>query len=153
MKLLKNLLELSRPTNFYLLAKILVYIPFIRILLIRMEIPALLNYLNKNPSEFRPFYNTDKAFSEFAWKYSSFILQKLLKSKNPCLYRSLILFCLFRKKGLGVKIHFGIKKNVSPFEGHSWLSLNGKYFLENPDPLLLHTDIYSYPPKPLSKNI
>ena len=142
MKHLQNLLELSKPSNFFLFFKILIYIPFVRLLLMRMEMPDLLNFLDRNSSKLRPFDNTEKAFFERAWKYSSFILQKLLKSRNPCLYRSLILFHLFRKKGLGVKIHFGIKKNISPFEGHSWLSLNGIFFLETPDPLLLHNDIY-----------
>lgn len=145
MKYIRNLLELSKPSNFILFFKILLFIPFVKAFLICMEMPALLTFLNSNSSKVRPFDDNDKLFSERAWKYSSFILHKLLKSKNPCLYRSLILFHLFRKKGLGVKIHFGIKKDVSPFEGHCWLSLNGKYFLENPDPLILHNDIYSYP--------
>lgn len=145
MKYLSKLIELSRPANFVLFLRILVYIPIFKFRLMWMKMPELLRSLDKNPGNIKPFENKDKAFSELAWEYASFIIIRCLRFKKPCLIRSLVLFYLFRKKALGVKIHFGIKQNVSPFEGHSWLSLNGTYFLEHTDPLLLHTDIYSYP--------
>ena len=109
------------------------------------KMPALLRFLDKNPDNIKPFENQDKKFAELASKYMNFILISCFRSKKPCLIRSLVLFYLLRKKALDVKIHFGIKKDMSLFEGHSWLSLNGKYFLEHSDPQLLHTDIYSYP--------
>ncbi len=145
MKFLQKLFTLLNPANFALFLKIWIYIPIFKLLLMKKNMPVLLKSLDRNPDTTKPCEGRDKEFAELAWRYVNFILIKCLRSKNPCLMRSLILFYLFRKKGLGVKIHFGIKKNMSPFEGHSWLSLNGAYFLEDYDPQLLHTDMYSYP--------
>lgn len=145
MKRLKNLLELTNPFNAYLFIKILILLPFIKLLLAQKQLSEVLKRLDENRKKFRMLTHNDRFFSEKAFRYSSFILLKLLKSNNPCLHRSLILFYLFRKKGLAVKIHFGVKNYISPLKGHSWLSLNGKYFLEQSDPRALHADMYSYP--------
>ena len=145
MKFLQKLLKLLKPANLALFLKIWICIPIFKLLLMKMNMPVLLKSLDRNSDTRKSFENQDKEFAELAWGYTNFILIKCLRSKKPCLLRSLILFYLFRKKALDVKIHFGIKKNVSPFEGHSWLLLNGAYFLENPDPHVLHTDMYSYP--------
>jgi len=145
MKRLQKLVELTKPINLALFLKILIYIPIFKLLLLWMKMPDLLKSLDRDSDNIKPFENQDKEFAELASKYTNFILISCFRSKKPCLIRSLILFYLLRKKALDVKIHFGIKKSVSPFEGHSWLSLNGKFFLEHCDPQLLHADIYSYP--------
>jgi len=145
LKFSQKLLELLKPGNLALFLKILICVPIFKLLLLRMKIPALLRLLDRNSDTIKPFEDQDKKFAELAWKYMNFILITCLRFKKPCLIRSLVLFYLFRKKALNVKIHFGIKKDMSLFEGHSWLSLNGKYFLEHSNPQLLHTDIYSYP--------
>lgn len=147
MKFLHKLLTLLKPANLALFLKILILIPIFKLFLVKMNMPNLLRLLDRNPDNIKPFEKQDKEFAELAWKYTNFILIRFLRSKKPCLLRSLILFYIFRKKALGVKIHFGIKNKLSPFEGHSWLSLNGKFFLDSIDPQLSHTDIYSYPCK------
>jgi len=145
MTFLQKFFALMKPAHMVLFLHILILIPIIQFLLLKKKIPALLKFLDRNTNKIRPLDEKDGEFTERAWSYANAILIRCLRFKKPCLTRSLILFYLFRKKGLGVRIHFGVKKNMSPFEGHSWLSINGTFFLDHTDPELLHADMYSYP--------
>jgi hypothetical protein len=44
-----------------------------------------------------------------------------------------------------VKINFGIRKTDNDIEGHGWLTLNGKPYLEKSDTFNTFCLIYSYP--------
>ena len=128
-----------------LLIHIFMEIPFLWVLLKWMDLPRLLRWLDHPANQRRPLKEDDFKRVHLIWNYAHFVVVRILRMKNPCLYRSLILFHLLRKKGLHSQIHFGIKRDVSPIEGHSWLSLNGESFLEKVDPELTYMDIYSYP--------
>ena len=60
---------------------------------------------------------------------------RLLMRRQLCLRRSLVLYRFLKKLGLNVQINFGV---VPPgrsrrLKAHSWLSLNGKPYLEKSD--------------------
>jgi len=66
-----------------------------------------------------------------------------------CLKKSLVLYHFFNNHGLNVAMNFGIKKDKESdkLEGHGWLTLDNKPFLENYNPLDFFKVIYSYPQK------
>ena len=67
--------------------------------------------------------------------------------RKPCLYRSLLLYKFLRENGLPVRIHFGVIKTGEGLIGHSWLTLDGKPFLESGDPGERFVVTFSFPPK------
>ena len=65
-----------------------------------------------------------------------------------CLLRSLTLFKFLRRQGWPVEIHFGVKKtdDESPdITGHSWLVLEGDFFLESESQQDSFKTTYYYP--------
>lgn len=66
-------------------------------------------------------------------KYTDFLLGwKIPIFRNSCLRRSLILYNLLRESGINVIINFGIRKDKKgKLRGHSWLTLDGKVYLED----------------------
>ncbi len=145
MRSLKSIFQLSDPKRLRLFLEILVSIPLIQVLLISKKMPGLLSRLDHPSKERRPFETPDLEEAKLSWKYSNFFIINCLRAKRPCLLRSLILFNLFRKRGLDSKIHFGIKREMIPLEGHSWISFNGGRYLDPSDPELIYIRVYSYP--------
>ena len=48
-----------------------------------------------------------------------------------CLHRSLVLWWLLRRRGLGCAIHLGTKRGPGPFEAHAWVVCEGTPVGEN----------------------
>lgn len=65
--------------------------------------------------------------------------------RPTCLKRSLLLFHFLRKEGIPVKIHYGIAKNGGKVEGHSWLTLEGRPFLEDGLTAEKYRETFVYP--------
>ncbi len=142
---LQKIGQFRDPRNVVLFLKVMASIPLFRFLLFWVKIPTLLKSLDRSSGKRTCFGEDDLKRARLAWKYANFFLLRCLRVKNPCLLRSLVLFRLFRKSGLDVQIHFGVKKNVSLLEGHSWLLLNRNLLLEPTDPQLIYTQVYSFP--------
>ena len=142
---LQQIRLLKDPRNLSLFLKIMLGVAVFRVLILRMKLPSLLESLDRSSPLRRPFEKGDLDRARLAWKYANFFLLRCLRVRNPCLLRSLTLFRLFRKAGFDVQIYFGVKKNASLLEGHSWLLLNGDLLLEQGDPQITYTEIYSYP--------
>ena len=51
--------------------------------------------------------------------------------RPTCLRRSLLLYRFLTREGLPVRIHYGIKKTSDRSEGHSWLTLDDRPFLQD----------------------
>jgi hypothetical protein len=67
---------------------------------------------------------------------------------RACLRQSLVLYRFLSGMGYTVEIHFGIRKDGSALEGHSWVTLNGAPLGERgPIPF---TVVYSHPHSGLS---
>lgn len=74
-----------------------------------------------------------------------------LRSRNPCLRRSLVLFARLRRAGLPVNFCLGIRKNEplgvdDPVQGHAWLELDGCVVLEPEAAIADYARTYCYPP-------
>ncbi len=134
------------PANLFLLLQLLVAIPLIWAMLAGMKLPALLHTLDR-PS--RPRRRFDPAAFELAglvWRYTYFILIKFTRLKKPCQLRSLAVFALLRRRGLDIRIHFGVTKDDLLMTGHCWVSLSGEQVLEQHDPREIYIETYTYPP-------
>ena len=142
---LQQIRLLRDPRNLGLFLRILFGIVFFRILIVWRKLPSLLESLDRSSRLRMPFDNEDLDWARLAWKYANFFLLRCLRARNPCFLRSLTLFRLFRKAGFDVQICFGVKKDASLLEGHSWLMLNRDLLLEQGDPRNMYTEIYSYP--------
>ena len=145
MKTFQPILQFRDPHQWVLLLRVLTSIPMVWFLSRWMEISNLLKYLDQPAKNRNPLGPDEIEQAKFIWNYAHFILVKCLQVKNPCFLRSLLLFWILRGKGLESKIYFGVKKRGSPLEGHSWISLNGKFLLEESDPQLTYIDIFAYP--------
>jgi hypothetical protein len=88
-------------------------------------------------------------------KYTDFILgRNWWIYRMNCLKRSLVLFKFFRLYGIDVQICMGVRKDRSSpaadlntnLQGHAWLMINGKPFLENSRSMTTtYTPVYSFP--------
>ncbi len=63
---------------------------------------------------------------------------------RACLRQSLVLYRMLNRMGYPARIHFGVQKNGSVFEGHSWVTLNGKPLGERA-PQAKFATVYSHP--------
>lgn len=145
MRSLKSLLQLWGLRKLRLSLEILIDTPVVWLLLTWMTLPNLLRWLDQSSETRRALTKKDFEQAGLGWKYTHFLVVRCLKVKNPCLLRSLILFHLLRRKGLDLQIHFGVKRETTSLEGHSWLSFNGDCLLEQVDPRVAYLPIYSYP--------
>lgn len=79
-------------------------------------------------------------------KYVDSILAlQILGIKPSCLNRSLILYHFLYKIGIQVKINFGVRKTEKDIQGHGWLTMNEKPYLEKDSTFESFCLIYSYP--------
>ena len=65
--------------------------------------------------------------------------------KNICLVRSTILYYFLRREGVAVKINFGVRKKGEVLEGHGWLTLDNRPYLEDGAASQDFEQIYSFP--------
>jgi len=136
-----------QPTpNLLLLLEMLVAIPLIWVLLAGMKLPTLLHILDQPAGPRRKFDQAAVELAEVAWRYTYFILIKFGRLKKPCQLRSLAVFTLLRRRGLDIRIHFGVRKDDLPLTGHCWVSLSGEQVVEQQDPREIYIETYSYPP-------
>lgn len=79
------------------------------------------------------------------WRYSHVIVTSLLRSRRPCLLRSLVVYRYGCKHGIPVSIHFGVRPGMDGLEGHSWVTLDGTPLGESEEGLRLYVAVYSHP--------
>lgn len=73
------------------------------------------------------------------YRLSTFILNKIIHSKNPCLIRSYIIYKEALTMSLNSKIYIGVKKIDNILIGHSWVEINNIPFMENLDSIKEYT--------------
>ena len=151
MKSLRRLRELSDPEAFRLLVWSLLTVLLTTVLLRTKSLPALLNRLTQ-PSHTRigreAQLQPDTRRIQKIWRYTHVILQTLLRSRRPCLLRSLVVYRYGCKHGMPVSIHFGVKSGMDRLEGHSWVTLHGSPLCESEEGLRSYVAVYSYPDGP-----
>ncbi len=112
----------------------------LKMLLGMIKLPRLLRILE--PRKKTPI-NTARI--ELISKFANFFLHRILRSSNPCLLKSLILFRYLRMMGMDIKIAFGVKDESKGLQGHAWLISNGSHYLEKEDPLKEYQPVFVYP--------
>lgn len=66
--------------------------------------------------------------------------------RSGCLTRGLTLFWLLRRAGLDVELRFGVDPGTDqPADGHCWLALEGRPYLEPRDPRDRFAELYRLP--------
>jgi hypothetical protein len=127
------------------------FIIFVYILLVALAISTLLKVikfqtiLEKLTPRKKSLWEgkvSPKRISEYI---DSILALKILGMKPNCLNRSLVLYHFLHKIGIMVKINFGVRKIDNDIQGHGWLTLDGKPYLEESDTLENFCLIYSYP--------
>jgi len=113
----------------FLFTRILIFSSVLLLLMRIVELKKLLKILNFPPYKKRAL---QPRYQDWVILYTNLIMSysPWKNVKNPCLVRSTILYYFLRRKGVGVKINFGIKKEEDILKGHSWLTLDGEPYLE-----------------------
>jgi hypothetical protein len=66
--------------------------------------------------------------------------------RTGCLTRGVTLFWFLRRAGLDVELRFGLDpRDAAETDGHCWLAVDGKPFLEKRDPRPRFTELYRLP--------
>ncbi len=137
-----------------LFIRIFIWISLIAIMLKLFSFSKLMGLLNtKRPKTVDIADRLDLIYKVL--KYTDFILgRNWWIYRMNCLKRSLVLFKFFRLYGIDVKICMGVRKErASPafdlnanLQGHAWLMINGKPFLENRRSMTTaYTPVYFFP--------
>jgi hypothetical protein len=80
-------------------------------------------------------------------RYTDSVLWWLsVSAKGNCLPRSLALYYFATRCGFPVCLCCGVRRMRNNLEGHAWLTLHGKPFLERGNPELSYIVIFSFPP-------
>lgn len=147
-KTIRRLRELSDPEALRLFVWSLLTVLLAACLLRARRLPALLHHLAQPPhARTGPaaWLRPDAHALEQVWRYSHVIITTLLRSRRPCLLRSLVLCRYCWKHGIPVSIHCGVKPGMDGLGGHSWITLDGAPLFESSETLKPYTVVYSYP--------
>lgn len=141
----RKILLLLRPGNGAAVLRILAALFVASLRVRRTPLPDLLSSLDRPGRKAAVLLDGDRERGELYRDVLNFILTGCLKVKRPCLFRSLALFSYYRRKGVPVRIAYGVRSSGGVFEGHSWLVLNRAPFLETSDPEGAYSTLYMYP--------
>ena len=115
----------------------------IRLLLRTMDVKTLLRWLS--PSRHCVRINADML--DKIVRYTDGILWWLsVSAKGNCLPRSLTLFYFATRCGFPVRLCCGARRMTNTLEGHAWLTLLKRPFLERGNPESYYTVTFSLPP-------
>lgn len=148
MKTLRRLRELSDPEALRLLVWSLLTVLGAAALVRTLPLPTLLSHFGRSSSrrsKRRALVPPDIRSLDRVRRYSHAIITSLLRSRRPCLLRSLVVYRYGCKHGIPVSIHFGVRSGIEGLSGHSWITLDGAPLFESTEALKPYTIVYSYP--------
>lgn len=148
MKTLRRLRELSDPEALRLFVWSLLTIFEAAVLVRTLPLPTLLSHFSRQSSrrsERMALIKPDSYSLDRIWRYSHVMVTSLLRSRRPCLLRSLVVYRYCWKHGVPIVIHFGVKSGNNGLDGHSWLTLDSVPLFESSEMLKPFTIAYSYP--------
>lgn len=70
----------------------------------------------------------------------------LAGSTGACLKLAVVRYALLRRRGLNVRVHFGVRPSPQGVTGHAWLTLNDEPLWEDPAFLATFRETFSHPP-------
>ncbi len=148
MKTLRRLRELSDPEALWLFVWSLLTIFEAAVLVRTLPLPTLLSHFSRQSSrrsERKALVKPEIRSLDRVRRYSNMIITSLLRSRRPCLLRSLVVYRYSCKHGIPVSIHFGVRSGMDRLEGHSWVTLDGAPLGESEEGLRPYVAVYSYP--------
>lgn len=148
MKTIRRLRELSDPEALRLFVWSLLTVLGAAALVRALSLPMLLSHFRRQSSrrsERKTLVKPDIRSIDRIRRYSHAIITSLLRSRRPCLLRSLVLYRYCWKQGVPIAIHFGVKFGSNGLDGHSWITLDGAPLFESSETLRPYTVVYSYP--------
>jgi len=130
------------PQEWWLLTRVAALLLAFRLFLLRTSLPTLLRWLTPTRSPAA----ADRHGMEKAVVYTDALLWRLaFPLRGPCLPRSLTLYYFARRYGLPVQFHCGVCRTNGALQGHAWLSLAGRPFLEANNPTDNYAVTFSFP--------
>jgi hypothetical protein len=126
--------------EFCLLVQVFGVLTAFRLLLPWVKLRTLVRWLERR----RAAPRDDSLTLGRTTQYTDALLWRIpLRLRGPCLPRALTLFYFARRSGLPVQFHCGVQRTGARLQGHAWLSLNGRPFLERDDPHQSYAVIFS----------
>lgn len=147
-KTLRRLQELTDPESLRLFGWSLLTVLVAAALLRTKRLPALLRYLGRSShavTNYRASLHADTRSIDRVRRYSHAIITGVLRSRRPCLLRSLVLYRYCWKQGVPVTIHFGVRPGTDGMEGHSWVTRGGIPLGESEAAVRPYAPVYSHP--------
>lgn len=137
------------PRDLPLLAGMPLQVTYFALLLKRHQFGEVVALVESNCSEAgrkqletsKRLNATEQAELDKVYRAATFVLRRLLRSKRPCLRRSLVAYRWCRKRGLEADIVIGVQKTDDKLESHAWLVIDGQPFRENREELDKYTPI------------
>jgi len=126
----------------WLLVQVFGLLTALRLLLPHVQIQTLLRWLAL--SRIPPVADPDRL--ETVRRYTEALLWRIpFPSPGKCLPRSLTLYYFAARYGFPVQVHCGVRRMGERLQGHAWLSLYGRPFLEEDNPGHSYAVIFSFP--------
>ena len=140
----------ARPKTlreWWLLTRVATLLLAFRLFLLRVPLPTTLRWL----TPVRVPATADAGMMAKATQYADALLWRLaFPLRGPCLPRSLTLYYFARRYGFPVQFHCGVCRTNGTLQGHAWLSLSGRPFLEANNPADNYAVTFSFPDYPSS---
>lgn len=118
----------------------------IRFALQVMSLPQLLRWLTCNPVAGEPVQET---MEDVVYYVDRWLALFPYNPKGNCFPRALTLYRFARRCGLAVQFRCGVMKLNQRLEGHAWLMLDGRDFMEPSRYWQFFTVTVAFPPAPL----
>ena len=118
-----NLRHFRSPLRVILFAEVLLKLVLLKVLVETVRLPRLLQLVEPG----RPSL-TWKGDLEVLKAFTDIILGRILKTRRPCMLRSLLLYRYMKSRGMAVQVVFGVRQGGGRLEGHAWLLRDGRPF-------------------------
>jgi hypothetical protein len=126
----------------WLLVRVIGLLTALRLLLPCVKMKTLLRWLS--PSQI-PLIAESHTLDKTV-RYTDALLWPIpFPLQGKCLHRALTLYFFATRCGFPVHFHCGVRRVGKMLQGHSWLSLNGRPFLEEGKPDHIYAVILSFP--------
>ena len=139
MKIRQKLNQIENPRDLWLLLRIIALASILPLMLRWIRLPTLLELLESR----KPAVVLEKEQIDKVVRFTNFIISKNgFGGKGNCLKRSLLLYRFLGEASMRTEINFGIRRG-GRLIGHSWLTYQGRPFLDNEESVRDFEPIYS----------
>jgi hypothetical protein len=145
MNRLRKVFLLLQPRNGIAVMELLILLVIVSLRINRHPLPSLLCSFDREGSKDGHLGTEDRERAKLYWELLSFLLARCMRVRRPCLFRSIVLFSYYRRRGIDIHVAYGVRKDRGHLDGHSWLVFEESPFLETADPNESFVVLYVYP--------